>query len=212
MKEIKMKGRNVEDAVSVAIQVLGVNREDVNVKVLNEGRSGVLGVFGGEEAEVLVSTKEALGEKAQGELQAILDKTGFMALVSIVKEEAESIYLEIKGEDMGRIIGKDGAMLGALETILSAILSKTAQGRVFAHIEAAGYQQKREEKLRETVKMAIDDALDAGKDVMLSPMDPKSRREVHLIVKEDGRASSLSKGEGIERRIVISPKRNGEGH
>lgn len=211
MKEIKMKGRNVEEAIESATQVLGVAREEVDVKVLKEGRGGVLGVFGGEEAEVLVSLKEALGEKAKGQLQAILDKTGFATLVSLVKEDKESVYLEIKGEDMGRIIGKDGAMLSALEIILSAILSRSAQGRVFAHVEASGYQQKREEKLRETVKEAIKEAIENGKEVVLQPMDAKNRREAHIIAKEDGRVSSYSRGEGIERRVIISPSRNGEG-
>jgi spoIIIJ-associated protein len=211
MKEVKMKGRTVDDAVEGALQVLGAKKEDVDIKILNEGRGGILGVFGGEEAEVLVSTKEAIGEVAKGRLQEILDKAGLMTIVSLVSEEGESVSLEIKGEDMGRIIGKDGAMLGALEIIMSAILSREAQGRIFAHIEASGYQKKREEKLKETIGNAIKDALEKGQEVILPPMDPKGRREVHIIVKEDGRMSSYSRGEGAERRVVISPKRNEEG-
>jgi len=41
--------------VEAAIQVLGISRSEADVKVINEGRAGVLGVFGGQEAEVEVS-------------------------------------------------------------------------------------------------------------------------------------------------------------
>ena len=71
MDSIKMKGRTVEEAKKAALEVLKVKEEDVSVRVINEGKAGMLGVFGGEDAEVEVTTNAADGEQAKHYLQEI---------------------------------------------------------------------------------------------------------------------------------------------
>lgn len=210
MRDIKMKGRSVEEAVEAALQVLGASKDEVQVKVLKEGKSGVLGVFGGEAAEVEVALKEDSTEKGKRILQDILDKMGFLTIVSVAKKEAERLFLEIKGEDLGRIIGRDGATLDALQTIVSSILSRSTRKRELISIDAAGYRERRAEKLRRIAEEAITEALGKGGEVVLPPMSARDRREVHLTVQEDGRATSYSKGEGAERRVIIAPAKEEE--
>lgn len=211
MSKIKMKGKNVEEAVSIALEVLGVGRDDVDVQVISEGKGGMLGMFGGEDAEVEVSLKEELRERGRRLLQEILDKAGFVSIVSAVGEDAERVYLEIKGDDMGRIIGKDGAALEALQTIVSSVLSKAAQKRKYVSIDADGYRKKKEEKMKKTAEEAIGEALAGGREVALPPMSASDRRLIHMAVKEDGRATSISRGEGMSRRVAILPSGNAEG-
>ncbi len=211
MSKVTMKGKNVEDAVAAALEVLGATRDDVDVRVINEGKSGVLGMFGGQEAEVEVSRKEETKERARKVLQEILDKAGFVSIVSALDEDADRVYLEIKGDDMGRIIGKEGAALEALQTIVSAILSKSAQKRKYVSIDAAGYKKKKEEKIRRAAEEAIAEALDRKKEVLLPPMSAADRRVVHIVAKEDGRVTTLSRGEGSSRRVAIAPLGEAEG-
>lgn len=205
MSKVSMKGKNVDEAVNMALEVLGAKRDDVDIRVINEGRSGVLGVFGGEDAEVEVSFKEQLKEKGRKILQDILDKAGFVAIVAATDEDPERIYLEIKGDDMGRIIGKEGAALEALQILVSAVLSKAAQKRKFVSIDAAGYRKRHEDKIRRIVEDAVQEAVASGREVALPPMSAADRRIAHMITKETGKASSLSKGEGAARRVVIGP-------
>ena len=210
MREVKMKGRSVEEAVEAALQVLGAAKDEVQVKVLKEGKGGVLGVFGGEEAEVEVTLKEDSTEKGKRILQEILDKTGFLTIVSAAKGEEGRLSLEVKGEDLGRIIGRDGATLDALQTIVSAILSRSTRKRELVSIDAAGYRKRRGEKLRRVAEEAITEALEKGREVVLPPMSARDRREVHLTAQEDGRTISYSKGEGGDRRVVIAPAKGEE--
>ena len=50
----KFTGKNVDEATGEALQETGVELENLNIKVVNPGRSGILG-FGGEPAEIEVS-------------------------------------------------------------------------------------------------------------------------------------------------------------
>lgn len=211
MSSVKMKGRTVEEATEAALQVLSARRDEVDVKVLKEGKGAVLGIFGGEEAEVEVSLSIESAEKGRRVLQEILDLAGFIALVSVVREEGDYLYLEVKGEDMGRIIGKNGATLTALQILVSSILSRQAQKRCSVLIDAEGYRKRQEERAARIATEAIDEAVSAGKEVTLPPMDAAERRLVHMAVKEDGRATSFSRGEGSDRRIVISTQKEDEG-
>jgi len=205
MKTIKMKGKTVDEAVEGALAVLGAKREDVDVNVLNEGKGGVLGVFGGEEAEVEVKLKTEAAEEAKIRLQEILDKMGFVSLVS-AKKEGELVKVEIKGDDLGRIIGKEGATLEALQVLLSSMLSKSAKQRVRVLADAAGYREKRAKKTEQMAKEAAEKAEKTGKEVVLPPMPASERRLVHLYIQERAGVESFSKGERDGRRVVVVPK------
>ena len=72
----KFSGKTVDDATEIALAALGVELEDVAIKVINTGRSGILG-FGGESAEIEVSllTSEST-ESGSDSLKARKSKRG----------------------------------------------------------------------------------------------------------------------------------------
>jgi len=206
-RSVKMKGKNVDEAVEMALQVLGKSREEVEIKVISEGEGGVLGVFGGKEAEVEVSIKVGLAEDAKNIVQEILDKTGFITIVSIRKDEGDFIELDIKGEDMGRIIGKDGATIDALQYLSTIILSKKQQRRIRLIVDAENYRERKEKRIIEGVKEVADEVDKSGKERQLQPMPASERRIIHLFIQEQyPKLTSFSKGEGADRLVVIAPK------
>src|SRR5262249_44700660 len=58
MREVEGSGASVDEAVDAALAELGASREDVDVEVLSDGRSGFLGV-GGSPAVVRVTVRES---------------------------------------------------------------------------------------------------------------------------------------------------------
>ncbi len=206
MKRTKTKGKTVDEAIESGLSVLGIKREEADIKVLNEGKGGVLGVFGGEDAEVEIIKKEGLEGEAKTILQELLDKMGFMTIVSSKGEKEGLICLEIKGEDIGRIIGKEGGTLEALQALLGAMMSKSAKRRVRILLDAAGYRERRARKIEKIAREAIDKVEKTGKETVLPPMSAADRRIVHLFVKEREGVESFSKGERDGRRVVIVPK------
>jgi spoIIIJ-associated protein len=206
MKSIKMKGKNVNEAVEAALAVLGIAKEKASVKIINEGKAGMMGILGGEEAEVEVAAKEGAGEEAKQALQNILDKMGFLAIAEIDSEDGEGVKLSVKGEDMGRIIGKEGAMLKSLEVVVGSIVRKIVDVPLRIRIDAGGYVEKREKVLQKLAADVADEVEKTGQEKVLPYMEASDRRIMHVYLAEHGQVKSYSVGEGKERRMVIAPK------
>ena len=206
MKTVKMKGKNVEDATEAALAVLGVTKDKVKVNVISEGKPGILGVIGGEEAEVEVSHIESVSEEAIQILQNILDKMGFLAVAEHAGDEPGAVNLAVKGEDMGRIIGKEGAMLKALDIITGSILWKLTGERVRVNVDAGGYREKRIGTLQRLSKDIAAEVLETGEEKVLPWMSASDRRIIHIFLQENDKVTTFSRGEGGDRRLVVAPK------
>jgi len=205
MKKLRMKGKSVDDAVKMALEVLGAKKEDAVVSVISEGKTGMLGMIGGEEAEVEVTVRGSLEEDAKQLLQDLLDRMMFVAVVDSRLED-DRVVLDIKGDDMGRIIGKEGATLKAMETLINAMLGRMLGERVRVNIDAAGYRDKRRKALERLAKDAADEVSKSGGEKVLPPMNAADRRIIHLCLKDIPGVTTFSKGEGRERRLVIAPQ------
>ena len=205
MKRMRMKGKSVDEAVSAALQVLGGEKEKARVIVIAEGKPGMLGVIGGEEAEVEVVVREGVPEDARQLLQEILDKMAFMA-VAEAREAEGGVEINIKGEDMGRIIGKEGATLKALEVLVRSILGRLYEERLQVSIDAGEYKLKRKRALERLAKEAADEVARSGKERVLPHMPAADRRIIHLFLQNKADVTTFSKGEGRERRLVIAPR------
>jgi spoIIIJ-associated protein len=205
--KVRMKGRTTEDAIKAALEVLKVGRENAEVRIISEGESGVLGVFGGKEAEVEVSQKLSLEDEARNILQDILDKSGYVANVYAGNNTEDTISLEIKGDEIPRIIGKEGQTLDALQYITSIIANKGKEDRKRINVEAGGYRQKQEARIEKIAGEAADEVLVSEKEVILPPMTARERRIVHVTIKKNDKLMSYSTGERADRRVVIALKK-----
>ncbi|MBU0629907.1 MAG: KH domain-containing protein [Candidatus Margulisbacteria bacterium] len=206
MKSVKMKGKNVEDATKAAVAVLGVDRDLVEIRVINEGKAGMMGLIGGEEAEVEGIVKESGAEEAKQILQNILDKMGFLAMTEISSQKEDNIVISIKGEDMGRIIGKSGSMLKSLETLINAMIWKYMGKRFYISIDAGGYKDKREQALQRLATDVADEVIRTGESKAMPRLEPSDRRIIHIFLQEDGRVKTYSEGEGKDRKLIVAPK------
>ena len=143
MKSLEISARTVEDAIQQALEQLGVSREEVEVSVVKEGKSGILGL-GSDEATVRVTVKSDIsnGESSPAEaardtlerLLELMDVNGSIAVQdepllplnqTTAEEEAEStpaITLNINGEDLGILIGRRGQTLSCLQYIARLIV------------------------------------------------------------------------------------------
>ncbi len=65
-ESIESQGKSVEEAVSEALLKLGARKDEIEVKILDEGKSGFLGVFGAKPARVLVRRKQHSRGRPQG--------------------------------------------------------------------------------------------------------------------------------------------------
>lgn len=69
MNMVEKTGKTVEDAVKAALAELGVSRDQAEVEVLEESKPSLLGLFGGRDAKVRVTVKEAAPEAAEAPVE-----------------------------------------------------------------------------------------------------------------------------------------------
>jgi len=123
------------------------------------------------------------------------------------EEPPEEIRLEIEGEDAGRIIGKKGQTLAALQFLANRVVNRPGKLRRRVLIDAEGYRERREDALTEMAVRLGQQAVDEGKIITFEPMNPQDRRIVHLALAKFAGVVTKSDGEGDDRRVQIIPVR-----
>ena len=128
-----------------------------------------------------------------------------------IRDDAEEVVLDIGGEDAGRVIGKKGQTLDALQFIINKIVNRFPEGRRHILLDSGAYRQRREDGLASLARREAKRAVAQSRVITLEPMSPRDRRVVHLSLAKFPGVSTRSDGQGSERRVRIIPARTGGG-
>jgi len=218
MESLETNGKTVEEAIQRALEQLGVSRAEVEVTVVKEGKPGVLG-FGAEEATVrvrpLMPTSETdIAETVRSVVEALLTKLGVVASIEPqVPPFAEGgdeatipIVFDIKGEDLGILIGRGGQTLSCLQYIVRLIVAHQTESWLPIIIDVEGYKQRRYETLQALARRIAEQVTAKGVPFTLKPMSAYERRIIHLTLADHPDVATQSTGEGEVRRVVILPR------
>lgn len=123
------------------------------------------------------------------------------------EDPPEEIRLEIEGRDAGRVIGKKGLTLAALQFLTNRVINRPSQKRRHVIIDAEGYRARREDTLSSMARRLGKQAVTEGKIITFEPMNPQDRRVVHLALAKFPGVVTKSDGEGDARRVQIIPVR-----
>lgn len=229
MEEKEFSGKNVEEAIEKGLKELGLSRDDVEVKILDEGKAGLFGLMGASPAKIKLIVKPLKGLKAEEKGKATREKLSGVNLISAqkrVKEELneilklmgmeaeittsleeEKVVADIKSENGAILIGKKGQTLNALQLIVNLIVNRDEKTRTKVIIDTENYRQRRENALVKMAGEVADEVKSKGRSHELEPMNPAERRVIHLALKDDREVETTSQGEGNFRRVVVSPKK-----
>ncbi len=183
--------------------------------VLDKGKPGFLG-FGAEEARVRVTKlPSAEAERAsiilvKDMLARLLDLMKVSASVD-VKESPSSaamtgyvpIALDIRGEDLGILIGRRGNTLSSLQYLVYLMVSHHMKARVHLSIDVEGYRERRQEALRNLALRMAERVKATGHSFTLEPMPAGERRIIHLTLQDYPGVITQSSGEGEARKVTI---------
>jgi spoIIIJ-associated protein len=154
---------------------------------------------------------EVRAESARDFVDDMLAKMGMDVAVDLVEPEPTDppgeIRIEIEGRDSGRIIGKKGQVLSAIQHIVNRVVNKPGLDRRHVVVDAEGYRQRREDTLATMAQRLGKKALEEGKIITFEPMNPRDRRIVHLALAKFPGVVTKSDGEGEGRRVQIIPVR-----
>jgi spoIIIJ-associated protein len=193
----------------------------VEVSVVKEGKHGILGL-GTEEATVRVrllakmaDERNDIAEVAKDVLETLLTRIGVAAVVTAqTKPPGEGgegtpdvITLDVKGDDLGILIGRRGQTLTSLQHIVRVIVAHQVQARVPIVIDVEGYKQRRYEALRALAWRVAEQVKAKGRPFALEPMLAYERRIIHLALANHPDVTTESVGEDEARKVVITPKK-----
>lgn len=120
-------------------------------------------------------------------------------------DEEPPWVLNIRGVDLGVLIGRRGETLSALQYITRLIVSREIQRRANIVIDVEGYKERREDALRKLARRMAEQVRKLGKTVTLEPMPPNERRIIHLTLRGDNTVTTESVGSGDDRKVTIIP-------
>lgn len=120
-----------------------------------------------------------------------------------VGESEDGLRADIFGGDAGKIIGRGGRTLQALEYLTNAVLNRAEGESVRVTIDVGGYKRRRDERLREAARKAADQVRETGAPYAFKPMSAVERRVIHMELADDPSVRSESSGEGKERHVVV---------
>jgi len=115
--------------------------------------------------------------------------------------------IDIKGEDLGVLIGRRGDTLLSLQYLVNLILARRFPGKGGVTIYVEHYRHRREEQVVSLAQRMAERVRETGSPITLEPMSAAERRLVHLLFADDPALETNSIGEGENRKVVISSRR-----
>jgi spoIIIJ-associated protein len=205
MEVIEITAGTVEQAIEKAEAQLGLRREQLKVEVVREGRPGILGV-GSREAVIRVSQATLPEVDAVNSVTEILDTLlGLMGVQGKVEVLSDELPLElnIKGDDLGILIGRRGQTLGALEYVTKLIVVQRLKVWLPLTIDIGGYKKHRRDSLQKLALYLAEQVKSRRRAIPMEPMPADERRIIHLALADHPDVTTQSIGEGENRKVVI---------
>ena len=158
----------------------------------------------GKPLEELSEKERATLEEAKGVLEELLRLMGVPGEVEVATG-GETARLNVRGSDLGVLIGRRGEKLASLQHIVNLIVAKKEGEYHRIAVDVENYRGRREEQLRDVADRAAKRVLQTGKIIQLEPMPAIERRIVHMALVENPKVRTQSVGVEPNRRIVILP-------
>ena len=204
---VEKSGKTIDEAVNEALAELNTTRENVEIEVVNEGKRGILGL-GSEDAVVRVKMEVNPLQKAEKYIKDVMESFGIDVQLNGSYED-ESVMVEIVGdsEEVGKVIGRRGDTLDALQYLTSLVVNKGEENYIRVTIDTENYRGKREETLIKLAKRTAGIVARTRKSITLEPMNPNERRIIHSALQEYRNVTTYSTGKDPHRCIVITTKK-----
>lgn len=116
------------------------------------------------------------------------------------------ILIDIKGDDLSYLIGRQSETLNAFQYITSLIVGRENGHWVPLQIDIQGYRARRERQLRQMAVRMADQVAKSGRKISLEPMPGPERRIIHMLLRNRADVYTESTGEEPNRKVVILSK------
>jgi spoIIIJ-associated protein len=189
------KGRNLEEAISLAEHRLKLPREKFNYEIVTEKTK----LFGIKSKEIVIRAwpKREEEEYAVDRFLERIMPHFPLELSYQIKKRPDVIFIIFDGPDKNLLLRNDGALLLAFQHVLNKISTVKVQA------DCEFYRRRKEKKLKEFAQKVAEQVSDSGQDEVLDFMNPYERRIVHIAVNQVPGITSESIGDGFLKKVKV---------
>ena len=221
-KTVRTEGKTTTEAIEKGLKELGVSKDKVEIKVLEEEKRSFYSILSPRVVKVELTLKEDKKEKnkeekkhneniqeiekAEKDIKEFLDNFLTKEKKYEVKINNFDIYVDMNGENLNYLIGYRGETINAIQTILTAIANKKSTQKIRVYLDIAGYREKRIKTLEDLAEKLARTVERTKKSVTLEPMTAYERKIIHTKLQNNSKVKTFSKGEEPYRKVVISLK------
>lgn len=207
MEFIEISAKTVDEAITEAIIQLGTTHDKIEYEVIEKGSTGFLGIAR-KDAVIRARKKNEIGDNIHDFLDQVFAAMDLKVEIMIEKEEGSNIInVELKGDDMGVLIGKRGQTLDSLQYLTNLAVNKNSEEYVKVKIDTEDYRKRRKETLENLAKNIAYKVKRNKRPISLEPMNPFERRIIHSALQNDKFVTTHSEGEEPYRHVVVTLKK-----
>jgi spoIIIJ-associated protein len=146
-------------------------------------------------------------DKTESTISKLLYQMGLQAQVSAhygeARDDRHPIMVDIRGGDLGVLIGRRGETLDAFQYISSLMVGKETNQFVQLIVDVEGHRDRRERQLRQLARRMAEQVLKSGRKLTLEPMTAAERRIIHMELRDHPAVTTQSTGEEPHRKVTI---------
>lgn len=207
MEFIEITAKTVDDAITDALVKLGTTSDQLDYEVIEKGSNGFLGI-GSKPAVIRARKKFQLEDHVRDFLEKVFDAMQMEVEMQIQNDEANHVIdVELKGKEMGVLIGKRGQTLDSLQYLTNLAVNKQSENYVKVKIDTEDYRKRRKDTLENLAKNIAYKVKRTKRPVSLEPMNPFERRVIHSALQNDKYVATHSEGEEPFRHVVVTLKK-----
>ena len=207
MEFIEISAKTVDDAITEALVKLGTTSDRIEYEVIEKGSAGFIGI-GRRDAVIKARKKYSIEDDTREFLNKVFAAMDLQVEIIIDRpEDGNVVNVELKGDDMGVLIGKRGQTLDSLQYLTNLAVNKHAENFVKVKIDTEDYRKRRRETLENLARNIAYKVKRTKHPVSLEPMNPFERRVIHSTLQNDKLVTTHSEGEEPYRHVVVTLKR-----
>ena len=209
-KSIEVQGRTEDEAIEAALEQLNMSRDDVSVEIVEQARSGFLGLKNTPAVvKVVYESQDERSEQVNCFLTGLFERMDIEVSLDI-KEGEDSINVILTGKEPGALIGRRGETLDAIQHLTNYVINRSVSGRVRINLDAENYRQRRNEALENLASRTAGKVIKYRRNLTLDPMNAYERHVIHTALQDFEQVSTFSVGTEPNRRVVVAFGENRE--
>ena len=207
MDFIEVSAKSVDEALTEASITLGIPSSEIEYEVIDKGSTGFLGI-GSKNAVIKVRKKFSVEENVREFLSSVFRAMNIEVEITVkIDEEEKLIDVELKGDDMGLLIGKRGQTLDSLQYLTNLAVNKHSENYYKVKVDTEDYRKRRKDTLENLAKNIAYKVKRTKRPVALEAMNPFERRVIHSALQNDKFVTTHSEGEEPFRHVVVTLKK-----